>query len=258
MKKLFISIIAVATVAFLFASCQKPSGNANRDNQQPSGQSTDDNTDDEDGDAIIKIDGDFADWNALGDIPTAYLPEGCAKVSLLVMKVTSDEKNIYVYFEQELEDGQAVSPFDLFLNTDGDDDTGASTYLWEAAGWDYLIESELGFLANAASIRDMDDMAIYKFIGPDGADGWDDPDEEDDIDAPYQERLDDTGFASSAGVVKDGVAKVEVAIARAPLGKMAKTITVGMLLYEGDSWQDNGVLPQEEEGGLAPMLEVAL
>ena len=104
-----------------------------------------------------------------------FLPDGCTKVSVLALKVTSDADKIYIYFEQELEEGQAVSPFDFFLNTDGKDETGASTYLWEEAGWDYLIESELGLLASATAVRDMDDMAIYHFVGPDGEDGWADP-----------------------------------------------------------------------------------
>ena len=257
MKKVYAILLAVATAAFMFTACQKPS-NKPSGNSDQSGQKPGDDTPVEEDDAIIKIDGDFSDWKALGDIPAAYLPEGCSKVSVLALKVTSDDKNLYVYFEQELVEGQSVSPFDLFLNTDGDDETGASTYLWDSAGWDYLIESEIGLLGSATSVRDMDDMAIYKFIGPDGADGWDDPDETDENDAPYQERLDDTGFATSAGVVEGGIAKVELAVERAPFGKMASSIKVGILLYEGDSWQDNGVLPQAENGGLETMLEVKL
>ena len=36
--------------------------------------------------------------------------------------------------------------------------------------------------------------------------------------------------------------------------KFGKTIAIGILLYEGDSWADNGYLPQDGEG----MLEVKL
>ena len=39
---------------------------------------------------------------------------------------------------------------------------------------------------------------------------------------------------------------------------MAKKIKVGILLYEGDSWTDNGVLPQGEDAAIVPMMEVTL
>lgn len=200
--------------------------------------------------AVIVIDGQFADWAAAPGVATALLPDGCTKTSVLALKVTSDAENIYVYFEQELLEGQAASPFDFFLNTDGDDATGASTYLWTDAGWDYLVESEAGFLASATAVKDMSDMALYQFVGPDGADGWDSPD--------YQIRTDDAGFAVSAGVVENGVAKVEVSIARSIFEGMVKNIKVGILLYEGDSWVDNGVLPQEEDGAICAMMPVTL
>ena len=136
------------------------------------------------------------------------------------MKAVADEKMVYVYFEQELEEGQDVSPFDLFIDADGNSETGASCYLWPEAC------------------------------------GWDDPDDTDDILAPYQEKLDEiSGFTSNAGVVTSGVAKVELAIERAAFGdKLGKTINIGILLYEGDSWVDNGFLPQDGEGMLAVKL----
>ena len=207
--------------------------------------------------SIIVIDGDFADWAAAPGVVECVLPDEAEKVSVLVMKAVADEKMVYVYFEQELEEGQDVSPFDLFIDADGNSETGASCYLWpEACGWDYLIESEDGLLGSTTTIRDMVDMGVYHFIGPDGADGWDDPDDTDDIYAPYQEKLDEiSGFTSNAGVVTSGVAKVELAIERAAFGdKLGKTINIGILLYEGDSWADNGFLPQDGEGMLAVKL----
>lgn len=237
--------------ALMVVSCQDNNKPDNKDKNK-------DNNDNPEEEALITIDGKFTDWADAPKVAEAYLPDGATKVSVLALKVTSDEKYIYIYFEQELEDGQAVSPFDFFLNTDGKDDTGAGTYLWEDAGWDYLIESEIGLLGSATTVRDMDDMSIYHFIGPDGEDAWEDPDETDDNDAPYQERLDDSGFAASAGVVENGIAKVELSVERSVFPNLAKTITVGILLYEGDSWADNGLLPQGEEGALCPMMSVEL
>lgn len=252
MKKIFMTLGTCFMAALMVVSCQ--------DNNKPdnSGKNNQGGQDDVEEEALITIDGQFKDWADAPKVFECYLPDGAEKVSVLALKVTSDENKLYIYFEQELEDGQAMSPFDFFLNTDGKDETGASTYLWEDAGWEYLIESEAGFLASATAVKDMADMALYKFIGPDGADGWDDPDESDDIDAPYQERTEESGFATSAGVVENGIAKVEVAVDRAVFEGMVKKITVGILLYEGESWADNGLLPQGDEGALCPMMAVEL
>lgn len=231
--------------ALMVVSCQ--------DNNKPDNK--DKGNDNKGGDeveeeALITIDGQFKDWADAPQVFECYLPDGASKVSVLALKVTSDPEKIYIYFEQELEDGQEVSPFDFFLNTDGKDETGASTYLWEDAGWDYLIESEDGLLGSATTVRDMTDMGIYKFVGPDGEDGWASED--------YQIKTDDAGFATSAGVVENGIAKVELSVERSVFEGLVKNITVGILLYEGDSWADNGLLPQGEEGALCPMMAVEL
>lgn len=215
--------------------------------------------------AVIVIDGQFADWAAAASgVTTALLPEGCTKVSVLALKVTSDAENLYIYFEQELEEGQAMSPFDFFIDSDNDATTGASTYLWKPAGWEYLIESEKGFLANATAVQDMDDMALYHFIGDDGVDGWENQYYDEATDSyinPDQERSDEEGFAASAGVVENGIAKVEVSVKRSIFGQKFgkdKKIKVGILLYDGEDWGDNGLLPQEEDAAECGMLEITL
>lgn len=246
MKKVFLFLGVCLMAALVIVGCNKN----NKPAPKPDGGEEQGGGGEEEEKDVIVIDGDFADWSAASGVFEAYLPEGCTKVSVLALKVTSDAKKIYIYFEQELEEGQAVSPFDFFLNTDGKDDTGASTYLWENAGWDYLIESEAGLLASATAVRNMDDMAIYHFVGPDGEDGWAAPD--------YQTRTDDAGFAASAGVVQNGIAKVELSLDREVFPEMVKNIKVGILLYEGESWTDNGLLPQGEEGALVPMMSVTL
>ena len=246
MKKVFMVLGSCLMAALVLLSCQdnnKPDNKDKDKNKENQEEEVEDN-------ALITIDGQFKDWADAPQVFECYLPDGAEKVSVLALKVTSDADKIYIYFEQELEDGQSVSPFDFFLNTDGKDETGASTYLWEDAGWDYLIESEVGLLGSATTVRDMDDMGIYKFVGPDGADGWDSED--------YQIKTDDAGFATSAGVVENGIAKVEVAVERSVFEGLVKKITVGILLYEGDSWKDNGVLPQGDEGALCPMMAVEL
>jgi len=243
MKKVFMFLGTCLMAALVVASCN------NKNNPDPTPKPDPQPEPEPEVEAVIVIDGQFGDW-AKATVAAEYLPEGCTKVSVLALKVTSDAENIYVYFEQELEEGQEVSPFDFFLNTDGKDETGASTYLWNDAGWDYLVESENGFLKSSTAVQDMSDMALYKFVGPDGEDGWAAED--------YQIRTDDAGFASSAGVVENGVAKVEVSIQRSIFEGLVKNIKVGILLYEGDSWKDNGVLPQGEGGEVVAMMPVTL
>lgn len=240
-------ILGVCLMAALvvFSSCNKKSTTPAKDKEEKQPE-----PEPEPETAVIVIDGEFADWTAAGaDVAVSVLPEEAEKVSVLVLKAIADEDYVYVYFEQELEEGQEVSPFDLFISADNNAETGASCYLWpEGCGWDYLIESEGGLLGSATTIRDMADMNVYHFIGPDGEDGW--------ADESYQEKLDDiSDFTVNAGVVTNGVAKVELAISRTAFGnKFGKTIAIGLLLYEGDSWADNGFLPQDGEG----MLEVKL
>ena len=248
MKKVFM-ILGICLMASLvvFTSCKKTT-TPSKDKEEEKKPEPEPEPEPE---AVIVIDGEFADWTAAGaDAAVSILPEEATKLSVLVLKAIADEENIYVYFEQELEEGQVESPFDLFINADNNTETGASCYLWpEGCGWDYLIESEEGLLGSATTIRDMVDMNVYHFFGPDGEDGWAE-------EGAYQEKLDDiSDFTVNAGVVTNGVAKVELAISRAAFGnKFGKTIAIGILLYDGPEWNDNGYLPQDGEG----MLEVKL
>ena len=248
MKKVFM-ILGICLMASLvvFTSCKKTT-TPSKDKEEEKKPEPEPEPEPE---AVIVIDGEFADWTAAGaDVAVSILPEEATKLSVLVLKAIADEENVYVYFEQELEEGQVESPFDLFINADNNTETGASCDLWpEGCGWDYLIESEEGLLGSATTIRDMVDMNVYHFFGPDGEDGWAE-------EGAYQEKLDDiSDFTVNAGVVTNGVAKVELAISRAAFGnKFGKTIAIGILLYDGPEWNDNGYLPQDGEG----MLEVKL
>lgn len=252
MKKIARILLIAAACLFALASCTKdpdnpkdPTDNPNNGNEDPEDNS------------LIVIDGQFEDWDGVPNLAVSEVPDDAAKESLIVMKVCSDENKIYIYFEQILGEDQAEAPFNVMFNTDNNTETGADSYLWDAPGWDYYIESEKGFLASATLVQDMPDMVLYKFIGPDGADAWDDPDEDDDNDTPYLEKTDASDFTVTAGVVKNGVAKVEVSVLREVLGKTAATIKVGMIGYNAD-WSDSGVLPQGEGGAVAPLMDVKL
>lgn len=239
--------LMAAAVVFALAACNKtddPNSNNPGNNENPGTNEEPEET------AVIVIDGQFEDWDAAPNLAIAECPEDAAKASLLVMKVTSDADFIYVYFEQLLDDDQKEAPFNLMFNTDNDVTTGASSYLWDNPGWDCYIESEKGFISNGTAVQDMSDMVLYKFVGPAGADGWDD--------ASYLEaQADITDFTVNAGVVKNGLAKVEVSVKREVLGLKGKKIQVGMIGYNAE-WGDTGVLPQGEGGAVDSLLEVEL
>lgn len=201
----------------------------------------------------IKIDGVFDDWKGefasadLADIEESKYP------NLTLMKAAADSKNVYFYFEFTLEAGQTGAPIDILINSDGDAATGFTSWIWsnEGCGWDYLLESEGGFLTEAGGIADLSDMNVYKCTAGDGQDGWDDGS------VMEQQNVDD--FVACKGVVKDGVAYFEVSVLRSIInankkGKLAFGVTMS-----NQDWVTKGILPQGEDGiGTADMLEVAL
>lgn len=109
MKKVFISILAVCTVAFMFNSCQKPSsGNNNKgndNNEQPNNETPGGNG--ESGEATypeISIDGNFSDWDAITDAVAsnseyADVIKGGASDPIQVIKVAASPDGINFYFE---------------------------------------------------------------------------------------------------------------------------------------------------------------
>lgn len=105
MKKLFITLLSIASVAFMFASCQKPAnGNKGGNNNDKEGQ--DQNTpggEDGDGGAgtfNIQIDGSFADWDAIsesGDYADVFT--GGNDDPIHAVKIAACPEGIYFYFE---------------------------------------------------------------------------------------------------------------------------------------------------------------
>ncbi len=244
MKK-FYFIAAIALAALV--ACSKDDDNKNSGNSSKTG---------DDG-ISIKIDGDFSDWKGdgivvseLGDeVETSY-------PNLHVMKACADKKNVYFYFEYELAEDQTVAPIDILINSDNDVTTGFTSWIWvdEACGWDYMIESEQGFLNEAGGIADLSDATIYKCVAGDGQDAWDS--------GSVMEPQNVEDFIACKGSVKGGVAYFEVSVVRSVInanktGKLAFGVT--MTDATTGDWITTGILPQAEAGGVGgEMLEVKL
>jgi hypothetical protein len=262
MKKIFfISLAAFAAVCML-NSC-KEDGPINGGG---GGKKTGDSYD-------IKIDGKFDDWKS-SDIPTAELGEiENDYPNLLVLKSCGDKDNIYFYLEVKLDEEQTWSTFGLYIDADNDPLSGGVSWLWskEGAGFEYSIESEDGFLKNNTTYAVMNDIKCYKNLGPDGVEvwgeGW----------LGWDENV-ASGFDSNAGVVKDGVAYVEIAVERSIINakKAGATVNVGAVTFKQRTWVENintetgqdegwwdwpngGALPASEDGvGQAELLAVKL
>ena len=103
MKRIFLSVCAVAAVMFFMESCQKEVPVVDN---TPSVISPDDGTDDEPepdpADLLpIKIDAEFADWEALdaSKVAETVCAEGASKTALKKMRVYADDDYIWMYFE---------------------------------------------------------------------------------------------------------------------------------------------------------------
>lgn len=254
MKKLYVIFAAIA-MAGMVCACN------NEDPANGGGSGKDKVS------ANFKVDGNFDEWKD-ADLASADLSEIDVTdyPSLTLMKAGADSKKVYFYFEYELVEGQTIAPIDILINSDGDASTGFTSWIWssEGCGWDFMLESEAGFLANEGkAISDLSDIAVYKCIEGDGQDAW-------AAGSKFeQQNVDD--FIECKGKVEGGVAYFEVAILRSVINANKKgSISFGVTMtdvntngrYEGEadgSWETAGILPQSEDGiGVADMLEVKL
>lgn len=251
MKKIFFISLAVIATLSMFCSCEK----SGKGGQGGSGRKAGDSFD-------IKIDGQFADWKDAA-IPTAELDEDMVTDyrNLLVLKSCGDKDNMYFYFEVAIDEEQTWSTFGLYLDVDNNPLTGGVSWLWskEGAGFEYQIESEDGFLASNTAYAVMNDIKCYKNLGPDGVEvwgeGW----------LGWDENV-ASGFATNAGVVKDGVAYFEMAIPRNIISasKTGATVNVGGVTFLQRTWFENIVDGVDEgwwewpNGGALPASEGGL
>lgn len=228
MKKVFLAILATIAVVGMVSCNKDDNGKGKKDNGKKTTE------------VSIKIDGNLDDWK---DVPVAAEISDDVAVgrdSLLTLKVGADSKNLYVYYEFIMPEGEPYVPVDIFVDSDNDITTGFSAWLWEI-GWEFLVESETGCLENATTVRNMEDATIYKAAkwqndAGEQIGGWDKGAE--------QEPLTLTGFLESAGKVANGIGFVEISIERGAINARAKgSLGLGIEVHVG-SWADNGILPE--------------
>ncbi|MBO4434080.1 MAG: hypothetical protein J5769_01335 [Bacteroidales bacterium] len=261
MKKIYIILAILATVG-MFCSCQK-GGKGGKGGNGGNG-----------GDAVaITIDGEFNDWTNTS-IATAEVDENEAGYPYLhVMKVAADEDNLYFYFEYEVVEDQVKSALDIFIDNDHNPLTGFISWIWDkgGCGWDYLIESEAGFLkttydadGNATGfdgIREMDDAIIYwaeAYTNPttgEQGDAWDA--------GSVQTPLTSKDFTETKGKVVDGIAYFEMSVPRSVVnctrgGYIGVGVTVTNVVMPGGDWVTAGILPNEGGVGQDSFLDVQL
>lgn len=269
MKKVMLFIAAAMMV---FASCNKDNKGGNK--TKPGGG-------DEEGEELILIDGDFADWAALQSVvsakrSTTYIGEELSETehyridALKEMKVAADQYNIYFYFEVDesimyragvdwenkpTSDGYAAHlqiHFDTDLATvlkDPNDPessvkTGYVNWIYDDPGIDYYFEASEIFSTDPAKVGEMAGGVLLKYVGPAGADLWDE-------DPPLQEEVTGEGICAGWGVLgSDKIIRYEISLTRSFLNLhgASKKIAVGAELFQDANWELMGLLPQANTG----------
>ena len=206
--------------------------------------------------AVLIMDGDFNDWDALDPsaVSVAFCDPEAPLQALKVMKVISDPKCIYFYFEYdtELVDMTYWLPVHIFIDSDGDKTTGGYSVLNLDAYCDIMLEG--GIYSEEEPISY--DASLFFWEGEVGADGWDgwmglDPNDSNNWGADIV-----GGITTGAGA--DG--KYEIAVDREmTTATFADTFYVGLEIQH--NWAPAGVLPnaactQDNPQGLAPLLSV--
>ena len=119
---------------------------------------------------ILKVDGNFSDWDALPAelLAVAEVNDMAVYEDLYKIKFISDRNRIYFYMEFNGEEG-AVWPIDMMINTGNEG--GMSTWLWENSNVNILIEGvpfvydDVDDEGNPAHNGGYADAGIFKFIG---------------------------------------------------------------------------------------------
>ena len=266
MKKVFL-LMAAAMMVMTVACNNKPSN-------KPAGGN------EEEDEVLIKIDGQFADWNALTDIKVAKhnpLYEGevieSSGEKLLFdgmnnLKAVADQFYLYLYFEVdmslqhpedldwqgEVREAAYAGPVEIYIDADNNGETGAANWLWDPCGTEYNIE-----LPALCSIDVTDpeadplkDSASYEFTGEDGEEWWGD--------VFNGKIINQLGLVAAKGARDGDILKYEVRVARTFLNKLGKKAAVCVEVLS-ENWALMGHLPQPSgDGGYsgAPLYVVDL
>ena len=209
--------------------------------------------------AVISIDGDFNDWEALpaGSVAVAEINENSPYWDLYKLMLTQDSDYIYFYVEFSAEEGDfyiqqqdttihgyIVDYFDFLLDLDNDTATGMK-YNWAfkdgAAEW--LLEG---------SWRNFNEAELFPFDPNSPQDDWA---------FLYSGKYNGVATASDTSILANGHLAFEGKISKKMIPGNIELVKVGLITNDS-GWSWSGVLPQvtcPEEGGLcywSPILEV--
>lgn len=206
----------------------------------------------------IKIDGDFADWDAAPAslVAKAETNADTKYEALYAMKWCTDADYIYFYLEFDgstydyLDEAGApavgfmVDPIDIYLNIDADETTGSNSYLWENSAADVLIE---GFWSD-----NMESAGVYIFPSDAAQDAW----------AWVDAEVAGSTTSCEIQTLANGHKAIEGKITMAMLPVTVKGVKVGVFTSTTE-WKESGCLPQTTitDDGTAvpsPLLEVKL
>lgn len=260
MKNLMTLAAMFAVVAMSFSACNKENPDENKGND--GGNSTEienvcpDCGEDpcvcgSDYDAPIKIDGEFADWDALdaNNVASTTCNPDAMLTALSHAKVYADQYFVYVYFEfveDEIIDTEDV-PFHIYLDADNSDATGGYGDQWTEAVSEWNFE---GFVMSGGSFCSYD-PGLYLWEGEPGENGWLWSDS-----ALYPE-------GSGIGVGTGKGNKYEFSLNKEVLTDMEvifeNTFGIGFDIQQ--TWDSVGILPNaastdDNPQGLAPLLRV--
>lgn len=247
--------LTLAVVAALFVACGEPEEQKPQGGNNNGGGNTEQPGDGEEEivfDALIDIDGEFSDWDALAadEYVVATLPEGeCLYPVLKTFKMCADELNLYVFLEfnpkgvyiDVTDEWSGVRYLDLFIDEDNDPATGRY-YAWSnCAG--YMLQGAFH------GVESTYNPGIDLYTGVDGEPLWE---------------WTDLGIyglvnASKTVTVAEDCAYFECAISRLKFPNYLEgTIGVGAIV-ETESWGSIGQLPQyalaEEPAAVAAVEE---
>lgn len=107
----------------------------------------------------IDIDGEFEDWE---NVEVVYDESSSGSGSMQKIKIWTGGENVNVYLEGN--STMLMELVDMYINTDGDDQTGFLHWQWpDGSGADYLFEGPL--VSNSWG-------AFYEHNDPNGGWGW--------------------------------------------------------------------------------------
>lgn len=225
MKKFF----AIAAMAAMLIACGEPEENKPAGGENNGGGNTEETYVDP-----IKVDGDFADWDALdaSKVVEAVGATDAYYAGLTKVRIYADDLFINILLESNVDtndaEAMAVAYYvNVLLNADNNQATGGYAEIWTDAGVDCLMQ---GWIWDGSTVGSYD-PGCYAWNGEAGASGWNW-----DVDGALV--AEGSGLASGAGTV----AKYEIKIVKdmIPLD-LATPFTMGIGFSK--AWDTYGLLP---------------